>query len=565
MAKTSSKAEEERNFKNEVRELATKTAKTVIRKASIAPDYTEDDELDDDEDLEDITGFNLEIDHEPLSASDRFSSLKSSENTQDHDDVDVFDRFNKTEDFPVHFTIQRNGELLARKEAPYSWEELQAEFGKGLYKVIAKNTLNGRILKHESKSVAQVRENAAKIADKIASERDSVKDIITTVNNQFSESLNVIQNANQRQVDVLIEQMRQDKESQREKEERQRSETMEMKKIQAEAGNGTNTLLATLLPLLVKKDDGGSDKMLTLVMEMQKMNMDNQKETQRLIMEIQKENREEARRLQDVTNNMISKMVTELKPSEKKPDFDALTIMKMMQDAEAKGMDKMRDFMDLADERAERRFEEMISEKGDGEKDGGVIQSTLKLLLPALISQGMNKPSPAASPEDRLVAQYRPAPQQQLIPTNVVTAKPQPKKPVVKAAQPTGAGLAKPVSGTTQVHTVKPIVAAQSVDQSPKEATMSVEKAKELVINVATPILGEAFKEYLASNTFDSRGTAIKTVNALKQQGISAKLAVQVISAEDIIATCHSYGLASDETDQHLRNYYANIQASATT
>lgn len=560
----STKAQEEKEFKEQVRADALKVAKNAIRKASISPDYTEDDPDMEDE-LDEDMSFNLGLDEEPMSATDRFSAVRGSENNSDDDaDMDIFDRFNKSTDFPVNYSIQRNGELLAKKDAPYSWDELQNEFGKGMYKVIAKNCLNGRILKHESKSVAQPINHNDKLAEKAATERESVRDILTTVNTQFTESLNAVQAASARQTEIMMRQMESEKEERRRLEEKQREEIMELRKATKEQEGGTTTLLATLLPLLMKKDDGG-DSTMKMMLEIQKMNAETQKETQKLIMEIQKENREEARRMQEATNNMINTLVIEMKPKESKPDFDALTIMKMMQDAESKGMEKMKDFMDLADERAERRIEEMKEDKPEKD-DGGVIQNTLKMLLPVLVQQGMGggMPRPTApAPEDRLIAQHRPsspAPSQaQPIKKNVITAK---ATPVKTPAKP----VVTPVA--TPVHTVKAPQAVGTntvVEKTPKEDTMSREEAKELVINVATPILGQAFTSYLADKSFDAKLTADQTIYALKTKGISPSMAIELVSAEDIIATCHSYGLASDETDKHLRDYYANIKASATT
>lgn len=563
--------QDQQDFKDQVREEAIKVAKTVVKKASLAPDYTEDDPDIEDE-LNELGDFDLEEEQElNVAKTNRFDAIRphsQSESSNDDEGLDIFDRYNNSTDFPISYSIQRNGELLAKKEAPYSWDELQKEFGRGMYKVVAKNLLNGRMVKHEAKSVAQPKVDEKKLADKIASERDSVKDIIDTVNNQFTESLNAVQQSNSRQVEIMIEQMRSEKEERRQLEQRQREELVEIRKGQNAAEGGTNNLLATILPLLLKKDDGGNDKNLQMMMEMQKMNMENQKETQRLIMEIQKENREEARRLQDATNAMIAKLVTEMKPKESKPEFDAVTIMKMMQDAESKGMDKMREFIDLADERAERRIEEIQAEKGNGDKeDNGVIQSTLKLLLPALISQGMNKATSGPSPEQRLIENHRPsyqAPSQSpQVKKNVVTAKATVAQPTVIAAhKPVVKPLATPVHNvnTAQIKNPTPIV-----EKKPKTDTMSVETAKDLIITVATPILGEAFKEYLTSQTFNSLQTAKDTVIALQGHGISPQLAVQVISAEDIIQVCHGYGLASPETDQHLRAYYENIKKSATT
>ncbi len=560
---------ENKDFQDQVRNLATKAAKTVVRKASIAPDFTEDEpEDDEEEELDEDTDVNLSLDQEPLAASDRFAQLNQNTRTEapnSDEGLDVFDRFKNNVEYPVNFTIQRNGELLAKKDSPYSWEELQSEFGKGMYKVIAKNALTGRMLKHESKSIAQPKVNEAKLEEKRASERDSVKDIINTVNSQFSESMRAVQESNNTQVQILVDSIKEEKLERRRLEEKQREELMDLRKSQNKEEAGTTTLLATLLPLLVNKKDDGGDKFMTMMLEIQKMNNENNKELQKQIMEVQKENREEARRSQEATSAMISRLVTELKPVEKKPEFDAISIMKMMQDSEAKGMEKMKEFMDLADERADRRVEEM-TDKPDKE-EGGVIQNTLKLLLPALISQGMNRPSaPAAAPEQRLIEQHRSSPpatpQARPIKKNVVTARVVPQKPVeATAATPVIKPIGVPVHTVNTAHAPKP---ATVVENGPKQDTITVESAKELIIQVATPILGEAFKQYLNDQSFDSVGTANDTVIALKKHGISAQLAVQVISAEDIIAVCHGYGLASAETDQHLRAYYDNIKKSVT-
>jgi NCAIR mutase (PurE)-related protein len=54
----------------------------------------------------------------------------------------------------IQYDIDRNGQFVATKMHPYSWEQLQSEFGEGHYRVQAKSAHTKAYRKQESRFVA---------------------------------------------------------------------------------------------------------------------------------------------------------------------------------------------------------------------------------------------------------------------------------------------------------------------------------------------------------------------------------------------------------------------------
>ena len=78
--------------------------------------------------------------------------------------IDVFEEgFRKAialKDAPRYY-IKKNSQFLTVKDYPYSWEQLQKEYGPGWYQVQCKARSNGRILKGQTEMVGDPNEGKA--------------------------------------------------------------------------------------------------------------------------------------------------------------------------------------------------------------------------------------------------------------------------------------------------------------------------------------------------------------------------------------------------------------------
>lgn len=140
LAKTTESSKSKKKEKN-IHAIADLAAKKAVEEFESSKD---EDDTDNDEIDTDIDAF-----------GDDGSPLHESLSNFDGDAQDVFiEAFAKAQarNETAKYSLYRNGEMIATKYHPYSWETLQKEYGAGHYKVVARDS-RGKYLTAQSQLV----------------------------------------------------------------------------------------------------------------------------------------------------------------------------------------------------------------------------------------------------------------------------------------------------------------------------------------------------------------------------------------------------------------------------
>jgi len=283
----------------------------------------------------------------------------------------------------VRYDISKNNRLLVKKDHPFSWEEIQASYGKGHYKVNARLKETGRYLTSQTKLIDD------SPAEMTGRNLTGSKEVQTTNNDKSLSNADLIlmleeknkQLENQRrESEARVEEklLKYKEELRLEAKEKMEREERFLEKYSARAEVAPKpvdlveqlTKLAPVITVLApffKKEKDNS--MVELI---KTMNENNQKAIER----------SEAN-----TKELLATITKALEGANKKStgDFDALKVMEMIKKAEDDGFQKWRDLDELAEEKAAARAEARGDSDSDSPKEkDSLSEILLKGLLPAL-------------------------------------------------------------------------------------------------------------------------------------------------------------------------------------
>lgn len=235
----------------------------------------------------------------------------------------------------VSYEIQKNSQFVAKKPHPYSWEQVQKEFGAGHYRVIARSERTKQYLKQETKFVAEpaAQEEKTSVAEAV---RAAMPPTIDPFDN--------------------IAKMA--------------------------------TLLKSLTPPPPPPvEDKSSAMMMTFMQTMMQMNQQATASTQTMMMEMQKSNQTLIERLDRSQKETLDKLEAKLAAgSGKEKGLDAIALLKLVQDAEKRGQENYA----RLDELAEKRARQMNGNDEDKEPET-MTDKLIKSVLPA-VSSALSQP-----------------------------------------------------------------------------------------------------------------------------------------------------------------------------
>jgi len=387
-------------------------------------DYNEEDE-DNFLDEEDETANFSEV--------DETNSIISDEETERTlariEAKEAFDLFTEVGDYwekrgqLVRYDINKGSKLLTKKDHPYSWEELQKEFGGGNYKVMARLPADGnKYLKAQTKSLHDAPETKPDYLFKSLMEKnklleDKVHQAVQTPSQPANNGLNMMEvlETVRKNNELALEQaniMRTEANNQAErarreaKEEAKASLDLYRELIQGSKAKDGDNLLTQLTPLLTAI----LPSILNRPAPIAPIAPDNSKFQFDMMMQIQKMNMDMMEKANETNKEMfrtLSESIKEIAKDKKAPSTEngmgALEMYKMLKDAETGGFEQMRMLNDLAREQALEREElrgERSTPDAPAEKES-TVDTVIKSLIPMLAGRmGASSPAPSrAAPQ----------------------------------------------------------------------------------------------------------------------------------------------------------------------
>jgi len=437
------------------------------------------------------------------------------EEMEEGQEVDIFDYAHQVMqkgDAPV-FVIFKNNKFLATKEYPYSWNELQKEFGEGHYKIQLKSEITKNYIKQKSLLVAGTPNKSNFEAEK-QGRMQEVKQFEQPKADPFEGVIKTV---------TLMKELQGDS----------KNEMMQMQLRQTE-------MMMNFMQSLTQLSSKMQENMQMMVKEMNQ-------QTQETIKEIQKDSRSQMEKLE----NRLTLLSQEPKKS-MGPDV----LLKMVLDAESRGEQRYK----LLDSLASRKAAELAARGDTGEKEpksttDKLIEGLLPVVATAMANKAQQAPiqrqrnfplRPAQVPPSAMV---RPAP----VPGTGINPNGQqgnPLNPVNRDALPVIGGAKKttPITFPTK-------------KEEPKTAQV-VEENKEDYLEIVLPIVGKGLMNASeAGNTLDNTTAIAKeSILAIEEKGKSVKILLNLVKKEDMMAMARQFNLPS-EADSWLNKYYADLES----
>lgn len=566
--------DQQKTIQSEMQKQARKIAQAEARKMM---NSTIDDEDDDDEFLEfdgddDVADFeDDEDDTENHSFTGTETTVKDEEMNKilkEIEERDAFDIFTDVgekwakEGQIVRYAVNKNGKRLTSIDHPLTWEDIQAKFGGGNYKIEARlPALANRYLKAQSKYLASPTGEVGESRVYASQIKKEEKEKETTLQEALKLMELQAQKEEARRVyeDQRAERLRQEaeakakearEEAKREAQEKLSSQERLIEKMMEmnKPKENNNSLLkeltpiiTALAPVILKKDEpkDNSKEIFDMMMKMQEM-------TNKQIEAMNKNFEKQVGSLADSIKE-IAKAGNNTGKGNK--DIDAFALLDLAQKSEARAFEKFTLMNELASEKA-REIAELKEDASPAfDKESSTLDKLLTTLGPAiatsLLAPKNNAPVQQAQPVLAQPTRAIPAPQPR---SSVSNARPynQPVRRTV-VEEGTTRGQVQTIaetkneghhfqgtrgSGSNQRHnSVGPSILdeietvattnAMSVENvapvntSTGKDLANLEKIKEIIF----PIAIESFVSNDPETTLD--GVADKSINALVSNGVS--------------------------------------------
>jgi hypothetical protein len=383
----------------EVNRIAQEQVRDIFKNGKITKTKSEKFDFDDEDEDSFIDSDEVELSKAEMEAPTGMKEEDMDKILADIEAKESFDLFSEVGDAwllkgqVVKYDINKNGKLLTKKEHPYSWEQLQKDFGGGSYKVMARLPANNnKYLKAQNKQLLDAPEQSPEYLIKNLMEKTKASEEKNNSNQGINmlEVLETVRKANEASLNQAAQMRREsaemaDKARQEAKEEARSTielfeKMMERNKpvqaTQPDLLTQLTPLLTAILPKLLEKKEAPPV-------------VDNSKQTFDMMMKIQQMNIDMMKEQSETTKEMFKNMSEQIKEMAKEknktttPDRDPMEFYLQLKDAEDRGFEKYQMLNELAKERAEER-EEMRGEKeSSGEKDS-TVDTLIKGLLPVL-------------------------------------------------------------------------------------------------------------------------------------------------------------------------------------
>ena len=258
---------------------------------------------------------------------------------QEIEEKDVFidaDKKAKERLTRAKFRIYRDGVWLATREAPYSWEKLQKDYGGGFYKVMGIDR-NNLFLGSQTQEVADLPNHTPNAQPQNPNAR------VDAAGNPL-ELFNVVD------------------ESRREAEMR----------VESQAASQTNSL-ATIFAGVMQSLNQSQQQMA-------QSSRESANQTMAMFMNMQQQAQQQQQQSQQQMMTLLTSLLTN-KPTQDQ-GIRPLDVMKMVQDAESRAEDRTKRWYDLVEQKAEAIKEEIASV--GGEKEESFTKSLIKGFLPIM-------------------------------------------------------------------------------------------------------------------------------------------------------------------------------------
>lgn len=466
---------------------------------------------------------------------------------------DIFDWCDETtkKGHQIQYVVKRNGEMLAIKYHPYSWEQIQKEYKGGQYQIVAKSLTTKKYLKSETRTLSdplKTSDDSEEIAQKIMMQAPPQQQ-----GPNFMELFTLFQSMN----------------------EKQRAEARESAKETAQMGQ--QNMLAFVE--MMKSSQTGSQQMFFEIAKMTQQVSEKLAESQRAMFE----------KMETRFEKILDKVSEKTSPKTDKPEFGLLELMKMQQESQEKGFQLFNQLSQIAETKAAERVEMMEELRGEQTpaapaKEKSMTDTLIETMLPTIA--GALAGSQAVPPTQQAVQPVRRAlPPQQIGQVRQVPRQVQPTQPGATAqrtqvqanradqtqANAQKSAASRSVSGQTSGQpTVKrnalglptaeipvktaetPVVTVQAAAETPKTTDL---KAK--FTEILVPVLGES----LLGGVSPEEG-ATATIAALEKSGHTRVEFVENVSLPDLMAVVSGFNLP-EEANPWFEGLYAHLQNTA--
>jgi hypothetical protein len=498
MAKKSAAAKKSKSARE--REIADQAAEEVLGAMEVTSDL--EDEDPDEEYVQDRSRMRLEL-AEP-------TPLEQAEGKDVF--IEAYNTLMARGDMPK-FYIYKNHEFIGVKEHPYSWENIQKDFGSGHFKIIAKSKLKGVYVSSQSQMVG----NPHGESD-LEHEEEAHAAPQTPPRQELGplELLSIIQ---------------------------QQQDRAEAKVRQSSDSNQGS--MATMMQSIVQMQQQSSQQFQLLFMEMSKMSMQSIQSLQASQMQMFEK---------------VNQQIQSLNQNNNK-GMDTMALLKLLGDAESRAEARATKMFEMVEEKAENLAEDKAAAMGSHEEKPSFAETLLKGFVPILAqAQGaapQNVPQ-QPSPEQLAAIQH-----QKQLEAQAIQARKQVQLDRQKAAANQKVNKQDPMGfpqaarpATAPTRTVGP--------HAPVEAARPVQKLE--VIEVKDPAKDRIFelvKDEIGSALLFRREagtTASVCLKTLEKHGIGRHNVIQAFKWDDFLDYAKQFGLPAI-AEPWLKEFYAALQS----
>lgn len=451
------------------------------------------------EESEDDEEYDSEDEVDPDAENNTIAdTMFSNSTTAQINERDVFEDAQKAaiaRNVPIYFSIYKNTGYIARAEYPYSWDKIQKQFGEGHYKVIAKYHGTNQIVTSQSQFVVGIE-----------------KPIEASKENETNQSMSWVALMNEQTEKAKIESQSQ---------------------AQAQASS-----MSTMMQMMMQTQAQASSQMQLMMMEMNKQSQAQAQASQALV---------------------LSLMTSLASKKDDNGGFNSATVLKMIQDAEARGESKTKSWYDLVEKKAEQIAEDRIEAQGSGEENESTVKTLVKSFVP-ILSQVMNQNAQAQAQPQMTQAQ-----QAQLVAQkNQEALMNRPNQVIQQGREQSGqgprpnVGFADERKGIVKTNPIpqasRPEIIVQPQDlvsSNRKEATL---ETKSKIFNLVKADIGSAL--LLRKKATE---TAEKCLKLLEKEGFLRQTVKESLTLEDYFKFAKENSVP-DMAKPWIEEFYAEIQ-----
>lgn len=415
------------------------------------------------------------------------AELAEQENTRPVDDVDFFDYIEESfvkKGVRVEFSIRKDGNWLTTLRPPLNFELLRKQCGSGHFVILAKNATTKKYIGQKTETIEEFQVEESDSGDSspfFGGRTEAMPD------GGLTSIISLMQQQDQRRADQAREDRTREEDRRRDERERDETRRREERENRTTFLQTIMTALPGVLPLLLPKKDESP------FLEIMKDNMRNQ----------------------ELQNQRMMDRLEKLAAAPVAPQTSALDLIKQLNDARKDGREEMKELMEMVDEKAEIRAEELAA--SGGEKEDSTLTTMIKSLGPSLMALASSRGAPPA-----------------LAPPEAAEGTEQ-----VVESQPAQA----PSSG-----------AAPSRSATKKPSTKN-EQDQAAVLKIVLPFLGDQFVRMGQNHSIDPKAAARETLQLLKTKGFTQARVVELFSKEALMGVLRAYQVPK-EYDPWFNGYY---------